>query len=446
MRTPTTAMILLTLAIAGCAGDVPTTPPSASEHAAQASAFPEVIALPNGFFPEGIDFGRGTTFYVGSLATGAIFRGDARTGTGDLLVPAQPGREAVGLKYDQRSDRLFVAGGFTGQAYVYDASTGATLAVYPLADPADGATLVNDVVVLKDAAYFTDSFRPVIYRVPLGKHGALPPAGAVEEIPLTGDFEFIPDAPFGNANGIAATPNGKQLIVVNMATGKLYLVDPETGRATEIDLGGGSVPDGDGILLLGHTLYVVQGPLNQIAVVRLSPHLTSGVIERAITDPDLQFPSTIARFGSALYAVNARFDVEPGPEVEYQVVRVSRPPPTCTSVEVASGNRLPAGTMDLGIPWLGVGVLNIESYLPRPTAQAEDVRIGASWESGTPAMSFEIGDFNGDGRRDIVLRYDLARLMSEGNLSPATRSITVWGRDRATGTMYCGTALINVVP
>jgi streptogramin lyase len=97
-----------------------------------------VIALPNGFWPEGITFGRGTTFYVGSLSTGAIFRGDARTGAGDLLVPPQPGREQVGLKYDQRCDRLVVAGGMTGQAYVYDASTGATLAVYQLADPAAG--------------------------------------------------------------------------------------------------------------------------------------------------------------------------------------------------------------------------------------------------------------------------------------------------------------------
>jgi hypothetical protein len=59
-------------------------------------------------------------------------------------------------------------------------------------------------------------------------------------------------------------------------------------------------------------------------VIRLSADLTSGVVERVITDPDLAFPSTIAAFGSSLYAVNARFDVAPGPDVEYQVVRVPR--------------------------------------------------------------------------------------------------------------------------
>ncbi|MEJ7813382.1 MAG: hypothetical protein WKG32_23445 [Gemmatimonadaceae bacterium] len=323
LRAPT---VLLTLALAGCAADAPIAPPSATEPmAARARGFPDVIALPDGFWPEGIDFGRGTTFYVGSLSTGAIFRGDARTGTGSLLVPAQPGREEVGLKYDGRSDRLFVAGGTTGQAYVYDAVTGATLAVYQLADPNAGPTLVNDVVVLKDAAYFTDSFRPFIYRIPLGKHRALPAAGAVQAIPLTGDFEFVPDAfVAGNANGIAATPNEKQLIVVNTTTGKLYLVDARTGQATEIDLGGAAVPSGDGILLIGHTLYVVQGEFNQVAVVRLSAHFTSGVIEQVITDPRLRFPSTIAAFGGSLYVVNARFDVPPGPEVQYQVIRVPR--------------------------------------------------------------------------------------------------------------------------
>ena len=325
MRTFTTLLTLLPFALAGCAADAPTAPSSAVlQKALVAGTFPDVIALPNGFSPEGIAFGRGTTFYVGSLSTGAIFRADARTGTGDLLVSA-PGREQVGMKYDERTDRLLVAGGFSGQAYVYDASTGAAVATYQLADPLTGPTLVNDVAVLRDAVYFTDSFRQVIYRLPLANNGALPAGGAVEELSLTGDFEFIPDAfVAGNANGIVATPNEKRLIVVNTTTGKLYVVDPNTGQTTDIDLGGALVVDGDGLSLVGRTLYVVQGTLNQIAVVRLDPNFTSGVIERVITDPDLAFPSTIAVLGSALYAVNARFDVAPGADVEYQVVRVPR--------------------------------------------------------------------------------------------------------------------------
>ena len=54
--------------------------------AASAAAFPDRIDLPNGFSPEGIAIGRGTTFYTGSLSGQGIWRGDLRTGDGGLLV------------------------------------------------------------------------------------------------------------------------------------------------------------------------------------------------------------------------------------------------------------------------------------------------------------------------------------------------------------------------
>ena len=38
--------------------------------------FPKIILLPNGWQPEGIASGSGTSFYVGSLADGAIYVGD----------------------------------------------------------------------------------------------------------------------------------------------------------------------------------------------------------------------------------------------------------------------------------------------------------------------------------------------------------------------------------
>ena len=38
-----------------------------------------------------------------------------------------------------------------------------------------------------------------------------------------------------NANGIAATPNGKRLIIVQSNTGKLFTVDPKTGDDRLID-------------------------------------------------------------------------------------------------------------------------------------------------------------------------------------------------------------------
>jgi len=287
--------------------------------AAPLKAFPDVIPLPNGFQPEGIAVGTGHTFYVGSIPTGAVYRGDLRTGEGDVLVPAQPGRAAIGLKYDERTGLLFVAGGPTGYAYVYNGETGENVAEIQLTT---AQSFINDVVITRDAAYFTNSQQPILYRVPLENNGDLPATPMVQEIPLTGDYVFTPNA--FNANGIAATPNGETLIIVNSVDGVLYNVDPATGEATRIDLGGASVPNGDGILLQGKTLYVVQNRLNQIAVVELNSDFTQGTIVDTITDSDFRVPTTIARFGNSLYAVNARFGTPPTPGTEYEVVRVSR--------------------------------------------------------------------------------------------------------------------------
>lgn len=298
--------------------------------ASPGDTFPPVFNIPDGWQPEGIAVGRGSSFYVGSLLNGAVYGGDLRTGEGDIVVPPQVGRIAVGLAVDKRSNAIFVAGGgpalgpIPGSAYVYDAKTGAELAVYPL-----GGLFVNDVVVTRNAAYFTDSLRPVLYRVPLGPRGQLPDASAVQEIPLGGEFDFDPAA-FPNANGIVATPNGKSLIVVNTAFASLYKVDPLTGEATKIDLGGASVPNGDGLVLNGKILYVVQNFLNQIGVVRLDESLTSGVVsDEPLTSADFIIPTTAAKFGSTIYAVNARFgEFTPGvpsPDLEFQVVGVPIP-------------------------------------------------------------------------------------------------------------------------
>jgi len=288
---------------------------------AQAQTTPDVIPLPNGFQPEGIAVGPGSTFYVGSLATGAIYSGDLRTGAGALLVPDQEDRIAVGLGFDNWSRNLFVAGGPGGAGYVYDTRTGESLAEYPLADPASAlGTFVNDVVVTEDAAYFTDSMRPVFYRVPLGSVGRLPDPSAVEEIELSGDFVFV-EGEF-NSNGIAATPNGQRLFIINSFTGSLYRVNPHTGEATEIDVTGGELTMGDGLFLDGQTLYVVRNRVNEIAVVRLGPGFQIGRVVDTITSDLFDVPTTIAKFGPWLYAVNARFGTTPTPETEYNVVRV----------------------------------------------------------------------------------------------------------------------------
>jgi hypothetical protein len=98
--------------------------------------------------------------------------------------------------------------------------------------------------------------------------------------------------------------------------------DPATGEANQIDLGG-PLPSGDGLVLAGKTLYVVQNQLNQIGVITLSTDLGSGVVGEPITDPAFNVPTTADLFGSSLYAVNAKFGTPPV-GTPYEVVRVDR--------------------------------------------------------------------------------------------------------------------------
>ena len=280
--------------------------------AVAAGSFPATIPLPQGFQPEGIAI-RGTTFYVGSIPTGAVYRGDLRTGRGAVFVQGRTGRAATGLVAD-RHGRLFVSGAGTGKAFVYNARTGADIAEYTLE-----AGFINDVVVTRDGAYFTNSNRAAIYRIPIGRGGKL--GTSAQTIPLTGAFQL--QAGF-NANGIDATRNGKWLIIVQSNTGKLFRVDPKTGATVEIALGAESVPNGDGILLDGkRRLYVVQNQLNRIAVIDLDKSLTSGQVVTRITDSRFAIPTTIDDFGRWLYAVNARFGSPPA-TTDYQVVQVRK--------------------------------------------------------------------------------------------------------------------------
>ena len=286
--------------------------------AAGAATFPDTIRLPDGWQPEGIASGRGTSLYVGSIPTGAVWKGDARTGRGDVLVPGQAGRSAIGIKVDRRN-RLFVAGGATGKGFVYDARTGADLASYQLAPAGAPATFVNDVAVTSRAAWFTDSRIQQLYALPLGRHGRLPAQSQVRTLPLTGDLVYQEG---NNLNGIVAARGGRTLLSVQTNTGKLFRINPRTGVAREVDLGGASLVNGDGMLLAGRVLFVVQNRDNRIAVVKLSHSLSRGRVVATLTDPDFDVPTTIAFQAGRLYAVNARFGTTDPQPARYDIVRV----------------------------------------------------------------------------------------------------------------------------
>ena len=305
---------LLVLLVLAAVAAVPAT--------ASAGTFPDTIRLPDGWQPEGIASGRGTSLYVGSIPTGAIWKGDARTGEGDVLVPPRPGeRSAIGIKVDRRN-RLFVAGGATGKAFVYDARTGEDLASYQLAPAGPAVTFVNDVVVTSKAAWFTDSRNQQLYALPLGRHGALPDQDDVRVLPLTGELEYTPATTDVDLNGIVAAEGGRVLLSVQSSTGKLFRINPRTGKAREVDLGGATLTNGDGLLLAGRVLFVVQNQLNQIAVVKLGRSLDRGRVVATLTDPDFDVPTTIAFQAGRLYAVNARFGTTDPQPARYDIVKV----------------------------------------------------------------------------------------------------------------------------
>ena len=192
---------------------------TATATAVAAAPFPTRIQLPSGWMPEGITAGAGTTIYVGSLAGGGVWRGDVRTGLGEVLVPAWGGA-ATGVEYEATANRLWVAGGPTGTVRVYDATTGELLRAYTFAP----AGFLNDLVVTDAAVYVTDSNNAWLDVIPLGPNGELPATDAVTTLPLIG-ITFEPGQ--SNANGIVATRGW--LLVVDLFTGGLFRVIPPRG-------------------------------------------------------------------------------------------------------------------------------------------------------------------------------------------------------------------------
>ena len=303
---------LIAVAVLGVALGVPLA------GAAQAQPFPDQLDLPAGFRPEGITIGPGAVAYLGSVADGDINAANLRTGELTLVSEGKgPDFPSVGLKIDNQG-RLFVAGGLSGTGRVIDVETGAIIQEYTFTS---GQTFINDVVLTRDFAWFTDSMQPQLYGIPLGPGGSLGDPADVVTLPLTGDW--VQQAGF-NANGIAETPNRQALLVVQSNTGFLFRVDPQTGVATRVDLGDTLVTGGDGLLVRGNTLYVVQGGLNQVSVIKLDADGTSGVLVDTLTSTEFDVPTTVAAFGNSLYLPNARFTTPPQPDTAYWVTRIDR--------------------------------------------------------------------------------------------------------------------------
>lgn len=300
--------------------------------------FPRIVDTLPGSYPEGFAIGKGHTAYNGS-PLGSIYKVDLRSGQGGVLVPVQdpdPFNACVilGMRVDPRTNYLFAAGCFAGNAFVYDADTGALIFEYQLNNSGEFG-IVNDLTITKDAVYFTDSFRPVLYRLPLSKDGGIPlnPAAATE-IPLPD--VFINNDPFCcTGNGIVSTPNGRTLIIGHSNLAQLYRFDTATGDVEQIAVDGLLTGFLDGIAMHGDTLYIMTpydppGPpdsIDRIQVVELDKGNLSGTLVDTITGPDLDGVASGAIFGNSLYVNNGRYTLfdlgPPPPDTPYWLTKLT---------------------------------------------------------------------------------------------------------------------------
>lgn len=258
-----------------------------------------VILLDGAKGAEGIAAAGSTKFFAGDLVTGDIYRGDIRKDKAAKFIDAPDGRVAVGMKADRHNDLLFVAGGPTGQAYVYDTDTGKTVKTYQLTKK---EAFINDVALTDHGAWFTNSRQAELYFIPVDDDGDL---GSVRTLALKGPAADTSKQ--FNLNGIAYSRDARRLVVAHSGNAALYTVSPRTGASTEIT--GVKVPNVDGVLVKGDTVWAVQNMSNQISRLRVNFHESTAKLREVITSPHFNIPTTAALFDDTLAVVNAKFGV-----------------------------------------------------------------------------------------------------------------------------------------
>jgi sugar lactone lactonase YvrE len=256
-----------------------------------ANAFPESLAADSHYV------------YTGSIDDGAVYRGRVGAKTLEPFLPGgQDGRtQATGIKID--GARLLVAGAFTGRFFVYT-DTGKLVSSYTVPDTGE-KTLVNDAAVAPDGdVYITDSFRPVVYRIPAAEVHA-PTTGTHRTLEVA---YRLPDYVAGqsNGNGITAAPDGKSLIIGYWYSGALYRLTLATGEVRKVSAP--SLTSADGITRRGNTLYIARSVNNEVATVRLSHHDTRATVSSERTYPGADTTTGVAVSGNRLLVTNSQMD------------------------------------------------------------------------------------------------------------------------------------------
>jgi Cu-Zn family superoxide dismutase len=273
-------------------------------------------------FPEGIARdGRSGDVFTGSSSEGHIYRVKAGARAQLLQAGGSPGRQgAFGMKLDGQG-RLWVAGGPGGVVSVIDPVSGATLG--QTLPPKGLHVFLNDIAIAPDgAAYVTDSFHPVLWRVSTapGAPMAMEPWLDLRGTPI----RYLPNQI--NLNGIVVSRDGRMLLAVQLSTGQLWRIDPATRGVTQVRVEGGPLTGGDG-LLLGerNQLVLLRNATNEVVQLQLSDDWSAARELRRITDPRLRYPTTAAwGEGGRLIVVNGQLDRQksPPPVLPFDLVTI----------------------------------------------------------------------------------------------------------------------------
>ncbi|HEY6592942.1 MAG TPA: hypothetical protein VI011_02360 [Asanoa sp.] len=257
--------------------------------------------------PEGVAWDERTDqFFVGTVGDGTIYRGRLSDETVRPFIEGAPGASAIGMKVFR--GRLYVAGGPTGKITVYDIGTRGQVASF---DTGAGGFL-NDLVVTGDGdVYVTDSFRPTLWHVTPAQ--VLAGQGIPQAIPVGPEIPYL--AGF-NLNGVVGLSGGRELVVVNSASGRLFriVVDPDAAQGRTISpVDAPPLTGGDGMVVDRGRLIVVIGDPATLTFLSLSADHLRARTDEVRTDPTLRGPSTVARAADRYLVVNADFAVSRTP-------------------------------------------------------------------------------------------------------------------------------------
>jgi len=255
-------------------------------------------------YPEGVAHNPKTgDFYVSSMRHGTVGVVKA-DGTYKAFAKDPLLISSVGMHADPDRNRLLVCVSDPGvsektspktqkkiaRLVSFDLKTGKRLKSVDLdkVAPAGGEHFCNDIAI-DDAgnAYVTDSFSPIIYRVA--------PAFKATVFATSDVFK---GKGFG-LNGIVHHKDG-YLLVVKSDDGTLLKIDEKDGKAITT-VATEKVPNGDGLVLSGDALAVIQnGEAHKLTKLKSSDGWKTAKVEKT-TPLAAEFPTTGVDVGGKLY-------------------------------------------------------------------------------------------------------------------------------------------------